>query len=57
MDGKVLLSREGTTQGDPLAMPTYAIATLPLIRRLVGVRQIWYADDATAMGEVEALHR
>ena len=51
VDGDTLHSRERTTQGDPLAMPMYAIATMPLIQALQrGVKQVWYADDASATG-------
>ncbi len=39
--GSSLLSQEGTTQGDPLAMP---ISTTPLINSLPkDVQQVWYA--------------
>ena len=56
IDGEVIFSREGTTQGDPLAMPMYAIATIPLISRLpASVTQMWYADDAAALGTVGEL--
>ena len=56
VDGDVLYSNEGTTQGDPLAMPFYALATLPLIRKLSkSVVQAWYADDAYACGELHDL--
>ena len=51
MDGEVMFSREGTAQGDPLAMPVYAVATIPLIKRLPNsVSRVWYADDAAALG-------
>ena len=56
IDGERLYSQEGTTQGDPLSMPVYALATLPLINQLPqSVRQVWYADDATAVGSVANL--
>ena len=58
MDGTVLFSEEGTTQGDPLAMPMYALATIPLISRLgesSDVVQVWYADDASAAGGLSSI--
>ena len=55
VDGSVLYSSEGTTQGDPLAMPMYALATIPPIKKLqsVDVKQVWYADDASAAGKIQ----
>ena len=54
IDGEVLLSQEGTTQGDPLAMAMYTIAITPLIHRLEdrATKQVWFADDATASGSL-----
>ena len=47
------MSQEGTTQGDPLAMPMYAISIVPVIQQLKGLaRQVWYADDAAAGGSL-----
>ena len=57
IDGEVLLSQEGTTQGDPLAMAMYAVAITPLIHRLKDKanKQVWFADDATAGGTLPHL--
>ena len=52
-----LFSEEGTTQGDPLAMPMYAIALVPLIHYLANnVNQVWYVDDVCACGRLLDLH-
>ena len=56
IDGEVILSEEGTTQGDPLAMSMYAIGTMPLIRKLPkDSKSVWFADDATAGGQLDNL--
>ena len=56
VNGQCMLSREGTTQGNPLAMAMYAIGTKPLIHRLNGIaRQVWYADDSAAGSSLERL--
>ena len=52
------MSEEGTTQGDPLAMPMYALATIPLIDQLGDIHdvtQVWYADDASAAGSLPSI--
>ena len=58
MDNQAILSSEGTTQGDPLAMPFYVLDMLPLIDTLkqsCNVHQVWYADDALAAGKFATL--
>ena len=55
------MSREGTTQGDPLAMAMYALFVTPFIHHLRSsdptVSQVWYADDATGVGKCAALRK
>ena len=56
-----LLSEEGTTQGDPLAMSMYTLATRPLIDTLrlgnPSITQSWYADNACAAGSIVDLKK
>ena len=56
--GETILSEEGTTQGDPLAMGMYALAVLPMIDQLQSQsKQIWFADDATGSGLVDNVYK
>ena len=57
VDGEAIMSVEGTTQGDPLAMAMYALGTIPLIRVAAesDAVQSWYADDANAAGKIPRL--
>jgi len=52
----ILYSQEGVTQGDPLSMLLYGVATIPLIDNLNSHREVvqnWYADDASAVGDLD----
>ena len=55
--GEIVKSQEGTTQGDPLAMAMYAIATIPLLKeaQTPSSTQVWFADDATSGGKLTGL--
>ncbi len=59
INGETISSLEGTTQGDPLAMAMYAIATVPMIQKIAndGVQQVWYADDAAAGGKLGSIRK
>ena len=56
-NGKEILSREGTTQGDNLAMPFYALGTTTMQFQLrnIDVKQVWLADDGTGGGKIRKL--
>ena len=52
----VIYTKEGTTQGDPLAMSMYVLGILPSIKKLNGAaKQVWFADDSTAGGKLEQI--
>lgn len=58
--GKELASDEGTTQGDPFAMPTYGIGLTPLLDMLkeiplIEIKQAAFADDLAGGGSLDAL--
>ena len=55
---EVIYSREGTTQGDSLAVFFYGVSLLPLIRKLkypINVLQSWNADGSAAIAKLKKL--
>ena len=58
--GKELKSSEGTTQGDPTAMPAYGIGVLPFLALIKSgdaarVKQLAYADDIGGGAKLQVL--
>ena len=55
---EIILSEEGTTQGDVAAMPLYGIGIKPLTDKLANTvdtstcKQVWYADDSSSAGKL-----
>ena len=48
----------GTIQGNPVAMPMYALGSVPLIHAIsrLDIVQAAFADDLTAGGKLKRLH-
>ena len=59
--GGELVSKEGTTQGDPLGMAMFALLIIPLILKLSetceSLSQVWFADDASGAGSLQGLRQ
>ena len=59
----IILSEEGTTQGDVAAMGMYAVGIRPLINILKETtdpskcKQVWYADDSSAAGILREMRK
>ena len=55
--GGVILSQEGTTQGDPLAMPWYSVNTSIMIQILrAHIKQVSLAVDSAGGGRIAQLY-
>ena len=58
--GGEISSQEGTTQGDPLAMPWYSVNASIMIQSLrtsiPAVKQVWLTDDSAGGGQIAPLY-
>lgn len=58
LGGTEILSSEGTTQGDPLAMPVYAIGIIPILEAIKpddSITHAAFADDLSGAGNLGPL--
>ena len=59
--GGEIFCQEGTTQGDPLVMPSYTINTDHMVSSLRAsipqVKQVWLADGSAGGGSIESLYQ
>ena len=60
--GKEIISSEGTTQGDPLAMPMYAVSITPLLNKIKNgdtnnIKHAAFADDISGAGKIDELRK
>ena len=55
--GSEITSAEGTTQGDPTAMPIYALGSIPLLDATVtdNTKHAAYADDISCAGKLTSI--
>ena len=62
-NGNHILSQEGVTQGNNAAVAMYALSTRPLIQALSSgtandeVKQVWYADDSSAVASLAGVKK
>ena len=54
--GEEILSQEGTTQGDPLAKPCYAILIHSQRAHIPEVKQVWLAYESAGGGPIKLLY-